>query len=171
MPVFVINGFLEAGKTQFITNTLQQDYFQADGTTVLILCEEGDTEYDKMCIRDSYTVVGVYKKEMSAFQKLLMGGSSDTGSAYIPYTLLTWPNDTFYYCRLYAKEGTDMVDLMSRLTAYLGKLKGRNAGDFYTNTVADEMGSIDSMMGGLSMAVGGIAAISLICLLYTSRCV
>ena len=111
---------------------------------------------------DLYTVVGVYKKEMSAFQKLLMGGSSDTGSAYIPYTLLTWPNDTFYYCRLYAKEGTDMVDLMSRLTAYLGKLKGRNAGDFYTNTVADEMGSIDSMMGGLSMAVGGIAAISLI---------
>ena len=99
---------------------------------------------------------------MSAFQKLLMGGSSDTGSAYIPYTLLTWPNDTFYYCRLYAKEGTDMADLMSRLTAYLGKLKGRNAGDFYTNTVADEMGSIDSMMGGLSMAVGGIAAISLI---------
>ena len=111
---------------------------------------------------DLYTVVGVYKKEMSAFQKLLMGGSSDTGSAYIPYTLLTWPNDTFYYCRLYAKEGTDMADLMSRLTAYLGKLKGRNAGDFYTNTVADEMGSIDSMMGGLSMAVGGIAAISLI---------
>ena len=36
MPVFVINGFLESGKTQFITNTLQQDYFQADGTTVLI---------------------------------------------------------------------------------------------------------------------------------------
>lgn len=61
---------------------------------------------------DLYTVVGVYKKEMSAFQKLLMGGSSDTGSAYIPYTLLTWPNDTFYYCRLYAKEGTDMADLM-----------------------------------------------------------
>ena len=46
MPVFVINGFLEAGKTRFITNTLQQDYFRTDGTTVLILCEEGDTEYD-----------------------------------------------------------------------------------------------------------------------------
>ena len=47
MPVFVINGFLEAGKTQFITNTLQQDYFQADGTTVLILCEEGEEEFDE----------------------------------------------------------------------------------------------------------------------------
>ena len=111
---------------------------------------------------DIYTVVGVYKKEMSAFQKLLMGGFSDTGSAYIPYTLLTWPNDQFFYCRLYAKDGTDMVDFMSRLTAYLGKLKDRKADDFYTNTVADEMGSIDSLMGGLSMAVGGIAAISLL---------
>jgi len=29
---------------------------------------------------DMYTVVGVYKKEMSAFQKLLSGGSGDTGS-------------------------------------------------------------------------------------------
>ncbi len=111
---------------------------------------------------DIYTVVGVYKKEMSAFQKLLMGGSGDTGSAYIPYTLLTWPNDQFFYCRLYAKDGTDMVDFMSRLTAYLGKLKDRKADDFYTSTVADEMGSIDSLMGGLSMAVGGIAAISLL---------
>ena len=54
MPVFVINGFLEAGKTQFITNTLQQDYFQADGTTVLILCEEGDTEYDKLKLDLTY---------------------------------------------------------------------------------------------------------------------
>ena len=111
---------------------------------------------------DMYTVVGVYKKEMSAFQKLLSGGSGDTGSAYIPYTLLTWPNDLFYYCRLYAKEGTDMVNFMSRLTMYLGKIKNRNAEDFYTNTVANEMGSIDSLMGGLSMAVGGIAAISLL---------
>ena len=46
LPVFVINGFLEAGKTQFISYTLQQDYFQSDGTTILVLCEEGDTEYD-----------------------------------------------------------------------------------------------------------------------------
>ena len=53
-----------------------------------------------------------------------------------------------------------MVNFMSRLTVYLGKIKNRNAGDFYTSTVADEMGSIDSLMGGLSMAVGGIAAVS-----------
>lgn len=55
MPVFLINGFLEAGKTQFISFTLQQEYFQSDGTTVLILCEEGDTEYDRALLKKTRT--------------------------------------------------------------------------------------------------------------------
>ena len=55
LPVFVINGFLEAGKTQFISYTLQQDYFQSDGITVLVLCEEGDTEYDKELLKRTRT--------------------------------------------------------------------------------------------------------------------
>ncbi len=46
MPVFLINGFLESGKTQFLQFTMEQDYFKADGKTLLIVCEEGETEYD-----------------------------------------------------------------------------------------------------------------------------
>ncbi|MBQ7796889.1 MAG: GTPase [Lachnospiraceae bacterium] len=57
MPVFLINGFLEAGKTQFISFTLQQEYFKADETTVLILCEEGDTEYDPEILKRTKTKV------------------------------------------------------------------------------------------------------------------
>ncbi len=57
MPVFLINGFLEAGKTQFISFTLQQEYFKSDETTVLILCEEGDTEYDPELLRSTHTKV------------------------------------------------------------------------------------------------------------------
>ena len=45
-PVFLINGFLEAGKTEFLSFTMDQDYFRTDGKTILIVCEEGDTEYD-----------------------------------------------------------------------------------------------------------------------------
>ena len=59
MPVFLINGFLEAGKTQFISFTLQQEYFQSDGTTVLILCEEGDTEYDKALLKKTRTKIRI----------------------------------------------------------------------------------------------------------------
>ena len=41
-PVYMINGFLESGKTEFITYTLAQPYFQIRGKTLLILCEEGE---------------------------------------------------------------------------------------------------------------------------------
>lgn len=57
LPVFLINGFLEAGKTQFISFTLQQEYFQSDGNTLLILCEEGDTEYDKTLLKCTRTTL------------------------------------------------------------------------------------------------------------------
>lgn len=111
---------------------------------------------------DEYTVIGVYKKEMNAFQALMMGTSSETGTAFIPETLLTWPNDHFYYCHLFAADDVDMGDFMNRLVSYIAKQKGRNPEDFYTVTAIDEMGSVDSMMGAISVAVGGIAAISLL---------
>ena len=43
-PVYVINGFLESGKTDFIQYTLTQPYFVIKGKTLLILCEEGEEE-------------------------------------------------------------------------------------------------------------------------------
>ena len=47
-PVYVINGFLESGKTEFIAYTLEQPYFQVKGKTLLILCEEGESEYGEI---------------------------------------------------------------------------------------------------------------------------
>ncbi len=46
--VYLMTGFLDSGKTQFLKFTLEQDYFQIDGKTLLILCEEGEEEYDPM---------------------------------------------------------------------------------------------------------------------------
>ena len=45
--VYLMTGFLDSGKTQFLNFTLSQDYFQIDGKTLLILCEEGEEEYSK----------------------------------------------------------------------------------------------------------------------------
>ena len=69
---------------------------------------------------------------------------------------------TFYSCRLFAADDADMTDFMNRLMAYIAKQKDRKPEDFYSQTAVDEMGSVDSMMGALSAAVGGIAAISLL---------
>lgn len=112
-----------------------------------------------------YTVVGVYEKKMSAFQKLMMGTPGDTGNAYVPWTLLTWPNDHFYYCHFFADVTLTEPELNAfydDLLAYVARQKERKPEDFYMETAIGQMGQVDSMMAGLSMAVGGIAAISLI---------
>ena len=57
VPVYLITGFLESGKTSFLSFTLQQDYFQIDGKTLLILCEEGEEEYDEEALKQCNTVV------------------------------------------------------------------------------------------------------------------
>ncbi len=55
--VFVINGFLDSGKTQFISYTLAQPYFRTKGTTLLIVCEEGEEEYDERLLKATNTVM------------------------------------------------------------------------------------------------------------------
>lgn len=57
LPVFVINGFLEAGKTQFMKFTMQQEYFRTEGNTLLIVCEEGDEEYDEKLLSSTHTTI------------------------------------------------------------------------------------------------------------------
>lgn len=64
MPLFLINGFLEAGKTAFLRFTMQQDYFRTDGKTLLIVCEEGEEEYDEELLKETKTAV-VYVDELS----------------------------------------------------------------------------------------------------------
>ncbi len=72
MPLFLINGFLEAGKTQFLQFTMGQDYFQTEGKTLLIVCEEGDTEYDPTLLtRTKTSVVYVDSLEELTSERLL----------------------------------------------------------------------------------------------------
>lgn len=62
-PVYVINGFLESGKTEFISFTLAQPYFQIKGKTLLLLCEEGENEYDEALLQRSRTEVELIEEE------------------------------------------------------------------------------------------------------------
>lgn len=46
IPVYIFTGFLESGKTKFIQETLEDDRFNSGERTLLIVCEEGEGEYD-----------------------------------------------------------------------------------------------------------------------------
>ena len=52
-----MTGFLESGKTVFLSETLDMDYFRIDGTTILILCEDGEEEYDSNLLEKTNTVL------------------------------------------------------------------------------------------------------------------
>ena len=47
IPVYLVNGFLEGGKTSFLRETLQDENFAQGESTLLILTEEGIEELDK----------------------------------------------------------------------------------------------------------------------------
>ena len=46
VPVYLINGFIESGKTSFIRTTFEDPEFINTSRTLLIVCEEGIEEYD-----------------------------------------------------------------------------------------------------------------------------
>ena len=46
IPVYAFTGFLDSGKTKFIQETLEDERFNAGERTILLVCEEGEEEYD-----------------------------------------------------------------------------------------------------------------------------
>ena len=46
VPVYLFTGFLEAGKTKFIQETLEDKRFCNGERTLLLICEEGEEEYE-----------------------------------------------------------------------------------------------------------------------------
>lgn len=47
IPIYLFCGFLEAGKTKSIQETLSDDRFNQGENTLLLMCEDGEEEYDK----------------------------------------------------------------------------------------------------------------------------
>lgn len=66
IPVYLIAGFLDAGKTDFINSTLV-DGFAREEKTLLICCEEGDLEYHRMALQN-VTIVNVADEGMLSGQ-------------------------------------------------------------------------------------------------------
>jgi len=61
IPVYLIIGFLDSGKTQFINGILEEG-FSRDERTLLLSCEDGEVAYEKNAL-DGVTVVQVEDME------------------------------------------------------------------------------------------------------------
>ena len=47
VPVYLFTGFLDSGKTTFIQEVMEEEEFNEGERTLLLLCEEGEVEYDR----------------------------------------------------------------------------------------------------------------------------
>ena len=74
IPVYLVVGFLDGGKTNFI-NGILEDGFAKEGRTLLICCEEGEEEYNEDALQN-VTVVYVDEEkdllcsQLKAWEKL-----------------------------------------------------------------------------------------------------
>ena len=51
VPVYVITGFLDGGKTRFLKNTMEAPYFNDGSRSLVIALEDGEEEYDDRFLR------------------------------------------------------------------------------------------------------------------------
>ena len=56
-PVYIVTGFLESGKTKFMEEMISDPDFSEGERTLLIVCEEGEEEYDDALLKRSNTVM------------------------------------------------------------------------------------------------------------------
>lgn len=97
IPVYLFTGFLESGKTKFIQETLEDERFNSGEKTLLIICEEGEEEYEP----SSFSGKNVYIKNVDSKEELsaetLSSWQKETRSerVIVEYNGM-WTLDAFY---------------------------------------------------------------------------
>lgn len=72
VPVYLFTGFLEAGKTEFVNESvLSDDGFINGEHTLLLVCEEGEEEYDEVSLRKKNVFVEHLENEIDLTEKIL----------------------------------------------------------------------------------------------------
>lgn len=78
LPVYLFTGFLDAGKTQFIQGTLEDEKFNPEERTLLLVCEEGEEEYRK----ERFVIKNVFMELVNAPEELETSVLAKTARKY-----------------------------------------------------------------------------------------
>lgn len=105
------------------------------------------------------TIVGVYKQETSVFAGL---SHSTSYSCFVPYSITMSAGEGSQYINVYANENMDQTTQAEHFINYLTKIKKQPEGFYRYETAESQLGMINNVLGILSIAIGAIAAISLL---------
>lgn len=97
IPVYLFTGFLDAGKTTFIQETLEDPQFNGGEKTLVLLCEEGETELQPLKFASSNVKIVTVEEEEQLTPQFLAGLEKQYGfeRAVIEYNGM-WLLDNLY---------------------------------------------------------------------------
>ncbi len=106
-------------------------------------------------------IVGVYKNEESPVVSLL-GGQDMYEDSYIPFTTAFPSSYGFYGLDVFVAEEFSVSSIGNEIVSYVAKLKNRGIENYRFYTVEEDQATLNGIVGGMSVAVAAIAAISLL---------
>ena len=107
-----------------------------------------------------FVIIGVYAEEKSLFSGLM---STSAYTAYSPYTAIQGDFEiNAGMLNIYIGDGYNIKQTSDAMVNYLEKIKGIEKGFYISDSVESQQGTVDQILGTLSLAIGAIAGISLV---------
>lgn len=111
---------------------------------------------------DDFNIVGVYRNSQSVLMKLIGGTDNTRGLAYVPESIVFDINvNGVWMIDMFVSENAPAT-FQTKFTNYIARMTNAKPEDVRYSSARDAMGEMDSILGTLSIAVGAIAAISLV---------
>ena len=133
IPVYLIAGFLDAGKTNFI-NGILEDGFARQDRTLLLCCEEGEEEYNSRAL-DNVTVITIEDEE-----ELKCSYLKELEKKYRPQQVLIEYNGMWQMERLYREvlpANWVLYQIMTMVEASTFDLYAKNMGQLMMDKITN----------------------------------
>jgi hypothetical protein len=146
IPVYLITGFLDGGKTTFINGVLEEG-FAAEDRTLLISCEEGEVEYDPKVLENVDVVQVEDEEELTTAYLKKLEKTYKPKQVIFEYNGM-WQMNTFYnevlpknwvLYQLLAFVDANTFDIYAKNMGALMMEKIRNADMVVFNRCTDEL--------------------------------
>ncbi len=96
IPIYIVSGFLDSGKTTLIHNMLEDDSFSRGQKTLLIVCEEGMEEYDADALAKRKVDLYMLDSEADMTPQLFV----ELNKKYHPERVIIEYNSVFTFAKL-----------------------------------------------------------------------
>jgi putative ABC transport system permease protein len=109
-----------------------------------------------------FTVVGVYRMEETLSSQITAAMGRTSYSVYVPYSAMLSGEGLSSYIEIYGNPDKDVRQQGEAYATYMNRIKDKPEGFYMVESAEGQQDIINQILGVLSVAIGAIAAISLL---------